>query len=258
MKAEPDAAVGDLLSLQARAHKDRCSSRSPGDPQGDRGRPEAPGGGRARRRARAVDGGRPLDALVAGERALAVADKLEGEASRAVADGAGGLMAPILGRVGAVVVQLPGKFTLGSAEAYDASLGPILVEAPSPRLCPASRGRPGAGLLGPARDLSPRVPGRRDARRALSPVEEPPDAGPRHRDSPARVARVWENKVTARTEVPLPDLAVHAAGRLAFAGRDPDTEHRLYENARPSTLDRVAGQPPCAARTVIRGPGGSA
>ena len=94
---------------------------------------------------RALDERRPLDGLAAGERALAVADKLSGNPARSIAAEAERLMAPVLGRLGVVIVQLPGKFTLGSEASYDAALGPILIEglrrrgfAPRPASGPAS------------------------------------------------------------------------------------------------------------------------
>ena len=240
--AEPDSALGDLLSLQARARKDRALA------------PLVPALLRAIQSARrrqadaaldaarsAAEGNRPLDALAAGERALAVADRLEGDASRAVAAGAEGLMAPILARLGVVVVQQPGKFTLGSAASYDTALGPIL--AASLR----RRGYAPRPPTGPARALWDR----HAARRLEFQVVEAP--GVLYLQSQNRLTQVvtslalvrgseifWQANVTARTEVPLPDLGAHASGKIAFADKDLDMEHRLYENARLSALDRVA------------------
>ncbi len=192
---------------------------------------------------RALDEGRPLDGLAAGERALAVADKLPGEPSRAIAADAEALMAPVLARRGVVVVQLPGKFTLGSEASYDSALGPIVVDALRRRgFAPRPASGPAAALWD-----------RHAPRRLEFHVAE--SRGVLYLESQNRITQIittltltrgretlWQGAVTARTQVPLPALSAHASTRIGVANRDLDMEHRLYENARASTLDRVATQ----------------
>ena len=241
--AEPDAAVGDLLSLQARARKDRALEPLVPAILGaiDAARRRQAEAALAAAR-KALGEGRPLDALAAGERALAVADKIEGPSARSIADEAEALMTPVLARLGVVVVQIPGKFTLGSPSSYDAALGPIFVDALrrkgyAPR--PAS---------GPARALWDR----HAARRLEFQVVE--SHGVLYLDSQNRLsliaasltfakggATLWNDTVSARTRVPLPDLPAYTSGRIAFADRrDLDMEHKLYEDARFLTHEQVA------------------
>ncbi len=242
--AGPDAAVGDLLSLQARARTDRALE--PLVPTILRAVDAArlrQGEAALAASRRALDEGRPLDGLAAGERALAVADKLSGEPSRSVATEAERLMAPVLARIGVVVIQLPGKFTLGSESSYDTALGPILVDALRRRgFAPRPASGPAAALWD-----------RHAARRLQFQVVE--TRGVRYLESQNRITQIittltltrgpttlWQGAVTARTQVPLPSLSAHASTRIGVANRDLDMEHKLYENAWASTLDRVATQ----------------
>ncbi len=241
--AEPDAAVGDLLSLQARARKDRALEPFVPAILGaiDAARRRQAGAALVAAR-RALDEGRPLDALADGGRALAVADKIEGDPARSAAEEAEGLMAPILARLGAVVVQLPGKFTLGSSGAYDSALGPILIDALRRK---GYAPRPPAG---PARVLWDRHATHRLEFR----VDE--SLGALYLQSQNRLSLIvtdltlskggetlWKDHVSARTRSPLPDLPAYSSGRIAFGDRrDLDMEHKLYEDARSMTLDQVA------------------
>jgi hypothetical protein len=243
-KAAPDAAVGDLLSLQARARTDHALE--PLVPtilqavEAARLRQADAALAVARR---SLDEKRPLDALAAGERALAVADKLSGEPSRSIAAEAERLMGPVLGRLGVVAVQLPGKFTLGSEASYDAALGPIIVDALRRR---GFAPRPASGPASALWD-------RHVARRLEFHVAE--SRGVLYLESQNRITQIittltlvrgtvtlWQGAVTARTQVPLPALSAHASTRIGVAGRDLDMEHKLYEDARATTLDRVASQ----------------
>jgi hypothetical protein len=243
-KAEPESAVGDLLSLQARARTDRAleplvpAILKAVDVERLRQAEAALATSR-----RALDEKRALDALAAGERALAVADKLSGEPSRSIAAEAERLMAPVLARLGVVVVQLPGKFTLGSEASYDAALGPIVIDALRHRgFAPRPASGPAAALWD-----------RHATRRLEFHVAE--SKGVLYLESQNRITQIittltltrgsttlWQGAVTARTRVPLPALSAHASTRIGVAGRDLDMEHKLYEDARASTLDRVAAQ----------------
>lgn len=238
----PDDAAGDLLSLQARARSDRAL-----DPLAPTIR-EALDGARRRQVAdglagalRARDDSRPFDTLALAERALVVADKLDADAFRAATAEAEGLASPIVGRIGVIVDQAPGQYTLGSAEAYDIGLGARLADAlrrigyaPRP---PSGHLRPLWDRLAPAR-LSFRVG---ESQEAL------------YLQSPSRLSEIvaslaltrgpstpWQDRVTARTRVPLPDLPAYIGGRLAVSDhRNPETERRLYEDARVQVFDMV-------------------
>jgi hypothetical protein len=242
--AGPDADVGDLLSLQARARTDRALE--PLVPTilraVDAARHRQAEAALAAAR-RALAESRPLDGLAAGERALAVADKLTGEPARSIAAEAERLLAPVLRRLGVAVVQLPGKFTLGSDASYDGALGPILVDGL--RRCGFAP-RPAAGPAAALWD-------RHAERRLEFHVAE--SRGVRYLESQNRITQIitsltlargsttlWQGAVTARTHVPLPSLSAHASTRIGVANRDLDMEHKLYEDARASTLDRVATQ----------------
>jgi hypothetical protein len=239
---EPVAAVGDLLTLQARARQDRAlgsmTSTISAAIEAARRRQAAADLDAARR---ALAEGRPFDALSLGERSLVVADKLGTEASKAAVADADALMAPILGRIGVIVVQSPGQYTLGSAEAYETSLGPIIGEglrrqgfAPRPP-------------RGPARLLWDR----HAAYRFNFQIAEVQDA--LYLQSKSRVSAItasltlssdgatkWSARVTGKTQVPLPDLPAYVGSRLAVSDhREPEAERRLYENARTSMLDLV-------------------
>jgi hypothetical protein len=241
-RLEPSDAVGDLLTLQARARRDPAlgsmTSAISAAIEAARSRLVQADLDAARS---ALDGGRHLDALALGERALVVADKLGAESSKAAVAEAEALMAPILGRIGVIVVQTPGQYTLGSAEAYDASLGPIIGEglrrqgfAPRPP-------------RGPAKALWDR----HAAYQLNFQVHEAQDS--LYLQSKSRVSAItasltlsnasgtnWSTRITGKTQVPLPDLPAYVGSRLAVSDhRDPDTERRLYENARTSMLDMV-------------------
>jgi hypothetical protein len=240
--AEPEAAVGDLLSLEARAAKDRALEplipAILGAVDAARRRQAASALAVARR---AVAEGRPLDALEAGERALAVAEKLEGGAGGSIAADARALMTPIIARLGVVVVQLPGTFTIGTASAYDAALCPILADALRRH---GFAPRPPTGPSRPLWEVHA-------SHRLEFQVSEAMGVLYLHSQNRLSLINVdlavrrgqqslWSAHVNARTQVPLPDLAAGVASRIAVAGRDLDMEHRLYEDARASAVGQVA------------------
>ena len=250
-RLEPIAAVGDLLTLQARAGTDRAldSLTSTILESLDA----------ARRRLittsfvntqRARDENRPFDALRLGEQALAVAEKLDASAQRSAFTEAELILTPIVAKIGVILVQSPGRFTLGSTQTYETALGPILADklrkqgyAPRP-------------TRGPARVL---WDGHAPYRVEFQIVET---QGSLYLESKSRVSDItasislargqdilWETRLIGRTLVPLPDLAAYVGSRLAVSDRrNPEAERLLYENARGSLIEqaaaRLSGLPP--------------
>ncbi len=239
---EPAAAVGDLLSLQARARQDRAL-----DPLVstvlralEAARRRQVGADLAAAR-RARDEGRHPDALALGDRALTVADRLDPDAGRSAVAEAEEVLGPIVGRVGVIVAQLPGQFTLGTAESYDATPGAAVADALR------RRGYAPRPARGPSRPLWDRLaPYRLTFQMAET-------QGGLYLQSQNRVSEVtaalalkrgregvWSSRVTGRTQVPLPDLPAYLGTRLATAPRrEPVIERRLYQSARAAAVDAV-------------------
>jgi hypothetical protein len=242
--AAPDAAVGDLLSLQARARADRAIDALTPVIQraieAARRRQVAADLASARR---ARDEGRPLDALSLAVRALTITDKLESDrnSAHAAEAEASALLAPILEQIGVVVVQLPGQYTIGTPDSYESTLGARAVDALR------KQGFAPRPPTGPARPLWDQ---HASYRLEFQLVETQPSL---YLQSKSRVSEIkavlclrrhgqaiWTEQITGRTQVPLPDIAAFQASRLAVSDhRDPDTERRFYDNARRAVLDAI-------------------
>ena len=238
----PSEAVGDLLSLQARARTDRAldpiaaSIRLAIDAARARGMADDLAAARS-----AADAGRTADALARVDRALVAADKLDAGAIRSATAEAESIAGPILGRVGVIVEQGPGTFTLGSVASYDAALGPRIADVLR------RRGYAPRPVSGPARPLWDRHAPYR-LRFAVTEVQEGLYLQSKSRLSEVSAAltmvkgreTTWGDRSSTRTQVPLPDLPAYLAGRLAVSDRrEPETERRLYEDARVRLVDVV-------------------
>ena len=236
------AAVGDLLSLQARARTDRAL-----DGQTTlilkaiavaRGRQVEADLASARKSA---GEGRPFEALTIGERALLVADKLEGPAGRAAIARAETILGPIVARFGAVIVQRPGLYSLGSADAYDKAVGPTLDDtirrqgyAPRP-------------TQGPSRFVWDRhAPYRLEYQ--VTETRGGFYLASKNHTSEITMSltltkadrTLWQTRVLGRTQIPLPNLAAYVGSRMAVsAHQSSESERLLYENARSVTLEQV-------------------
>ena len=239
---DPLAAVGALLSIQARARGDRAL-----DPLAatirlalDEARRRQVAADLASAR-RSGDSGRPFEVLAMADRALTVADKLGTADLDAARSEAEGLVAPIVGRIGVIVEARPGQFTLGSISAYDVAIGARLVDALRRQGYVPKPGK------GPTRAFWDR----HALYRLSYQVVETQDA--RYLQSPNRLSEItaslmltkgretpWQDRMTGRTQVPLPALPAYLAGRIAIAERrDPETERRLYDSARSQLLEQV-------------------
>ncbi len=250
-KQEPDAAVGQLLTLQARARTDRTldgltTTILAAIDAARRRQVEADFA--AARRAR--DEGRPFDALTLGERALGVADKLDANTARSAMAESDSILGPIVARMGVIVVQLPGTYSVGSVEAYDKTLAPILVDVLR------RKGYVPKPPKGSARTIwDQHAPYRCEFRVAEA-------QGMFYLQSKNRVSEItanlsllkgreafWQVVMSGRTQVPLPDLSAYVGSRIAVSERrNPDVERMLYDNARASLMEQlgatVRGMPP--------------
>jgi hypothetical protein len=240
---EASTAVGSLLSLQARARTDRALDglTSTIHDAIDRARRRQVEADLAAAR-KASDDGRSFDALTLGERALVVADKLDAVSSHAVIAEAELILGPIVSRIGAIVVQRPGQFSLGSGESYDKLLGPVLTDALR------RQGFAPRPSRGPARGLWDR-----HARYRLEfhLAESQGAIYLQSKNHTSEIAAslalingdqtVWQTQVIGRTQVPLPNLAAYVGSRMAVSDhRSPESERLLHENARSVLLEQVA------------------
>ena len=242
---EPAEAVGDLLGLQARIARDRAleplATTISAAIESARIR-QADGllaGSRT-----AIAAGRSGDGLAAIGRAMEIAERREAAASRRVAAEAEAIAAPVLAEIGVVVHQGPGTYSLGNARAYDDAIVPTFDEALR------ARGFAPRPPSGPARAVWDRHAVYR-LEFAVVELQEALYLQSKSRLSEIRAtlsltkrgAVVWSGRASGRTEVPLPGLSAYVAGRLAVSEvRDPETERRLYDDARRTALGQVANQ----------------
>ena len=248
---EPSTAVGDLLGLQARARKDRAldglTSIILSALESARKRQVEVDLAGARL---ARDQGRVFDALTLCEKALIASDKLDASSGRAAAAEAEAIMGPIVARIGAIVVQIPGRYALGSVHAYDSTLGARLADGLREQ---GYAPQPLGGPIAPIWDRHATV--RMEYQIAESQNALYLQSKSRTSEIAARLGLIrrgktdWQTHVTARTQVPLPDLPAYIGGRLAISDKpNPETERRLYENARLGLLDQIGlavrGLPP--------------
>ena len=245
VRLNSNVAVGDLLTLQARARTDRAldglTSTILTSIDAARRRQVAADFLNAKR---ASDENRPFDALKLTEQAFAAADKVDANLSRSAFVEGEAILGPIIARIGVIVIQLPGQFTLGSTQTYDTTLGPTL----------ADHLRKQGYATRPSRGQAQVIWDRRAPFRVEFQIAE--TQGSLYLQSKSRVSAItasmsmikgqevlWQARVIGRTQEPLPDLAAFVASRLAVSDRrSPETERLLYENARGSLLEQVGAR----------------
>jgi hypothetical protein len=240
---DPDRAVGESLTLHARAARDPALAPLADaiDARLDESR---------RRQARVdldlarkeLDAGRDSEAFAAAERLHARAEKLPEPDAGKFRDDARAVLEAAVGRSGVALPPVTGKFAAGSAEGYTMALERPRVESLRSRgYLPQPRKSAWASLW------DEKAP----YREAIQ-VAETQDAY--YLQSKNRTTQVdgtfelfhgdrsaWRTRVVARTRVPLPDLPAYLAGHLGTAGRrDPEVERRLQHDALAQFVEQSA------------------
>ena len=231
---DPDRAVGESLTLEERARRDPALAPLAGTI-----------GGRldeSRRRQAAADLELARRSLDAGQdaRAFEVAERLHDRAGhlpdregRRFRDDARAVLEAAVGRSGAALPPVVGRFVAGSAQAYSSTVDRHRVEALRARgYLPQPHRSPWSSLW------DEKAPFRLTVQVAETQEEL-------YLQSKNRTTQIdgtielfrdgrssWRTRMVARTRSPLPDLPAYLAGRLATAAhRDPEVERRLHDDA---------------------------
>ncbi len=231
---DPDRAVGESLTLKARAARDPALA-----PLADA---IAAGLDESRlRQARAdldlarkeLGAGRDDRAFAAAERLHARAEKLPDPDDRTFRDAARSVLEAAVGRSGVALPPVVGKFAAGSAGSYTAALEKPRAESLRRRgYLPQPRDSDWAALW------VEKAPYRQTIEVAES--YERPYLQSNNRttliDAGFELSHggrsIWRARAFARTRVPLPDLPAYVSGHIGTAGRrDPDAERRLQKDA---------------------------
>ena len=250
--ADPGPAVGQVLTLRARAMSDPALA----------GLETAIEAALERLRqtwaeadsveaAKAFEAGRPDRAMELCERQHRTADELPAAPRHRLQDEAAALARRIIARYGTIVEPVKGQFTLGTPDSYTAQLRPIFLE-----------GLRNHGYLPrPAQPVWPDLWSEAAPFRVVFEVVERQDES--YLQSPNRISHLegkmqmvrdgatfWHDTPNARTQVPVPALPAYQASRVAVsAHRSPDFERLLYNNARAGLLERIGlsirNLPPC-------------
>jgi hypothetical protein len=251
---EPGRAVGEALTLLARASKDEALAGLEPAILGalERLRQRWAEADSAAARKAFVDG-RHGAAMELCERQYRTAGELPTPLRCRLQEEATDLARRLIGQYGTVVEPVRGQFTLGSAASYDAQIRPHLVEALLKRGYLPRRSR------GSWDDLWDSAA---PFRVSFEVVENQHDVYLESRNLMSRLqgrvrvtrggAEFWRDSPIAQTEVPLPGVSAYLAAQVA-AGlhRNPDCERLLYENARTNFMERfgmtLRNIPPCPA-----------
>jgi hypothetical protein len=156
--------------------------------------------------------------------------------------GALSIAATVASSRGVILEPVSGKFRLGSTSAYNADLRPVLASALEKRgYVPLAEGSPLRHVW------NENALYRMSLNLTESQNEEYQQSRNRISEIDGRLAftsggaELWHAQLTARTQVPLPNIAVYEATRLALAPeRNPAVELRFYRDARKSFHDKVA------------------
>jgi hypothetical protein len=240
---DPNTALGELLTLQARARTDRAL-----DSLSTTIRLAIDSARRRRVEAdfdlarKATTDNRPFDAIHLVEQAVATAEKLDQTPRQAALETAETILKPIVARRGVIIQQQPGQFALGSVTLYETGLVPILADALK------KQGYAPKPLKGPIQVFWDQyAPVRLDFQitevlgstylQSLNRTSEITSNIVFHRGAEI----LWQNRMTTRTQVPIPIQSAFAASRLAVSDkRSTESERLLHENAKSTLFEQVA------------------
>jgi hypothetical protein len=239
----PDQAVGEAMTLDARAELDRAleplASEIASKLRSSRIRQARADEAAARW---ALEHGKPAEAFQLAARLHERASSLDGSDSRSFQETATTLIETIVAKYGVALPTPTGRFLVGSAEAYEISL-----ERPWTDTLRAH-----GYLVSPRNSPWRPVWDEHAPFRATTSLVETQDGF--YYQSKNRTTQVdaileltregqsiWQTRVVARTRVPLPDLPAYLAGHLATASkRDPDIEKRLQADAVALFVEQAA------------------
>ncbi len=241
---DPDRALGEALTLLARAGKDPAlASLAPSiETKAAEARLRRAGADLEAAR-RWLGEGRPAEAFDAAERLDRHAEGLaEADAGRSRAD-ARAVIEEVVGRFGIAVPPTSGQFLAGSGEGYDKALRRPIADICKIRgyLLPPASGSPWRPLwdeLAPFR-LTLRVVEAQDipylqSRNRTSQVDG-------HYEFARKGTVAWQARVATRTRQPLLDLPAYQAGHLATSDRrDPAVERRFHDDALAQFVEQSA------------------
>jgi hypothetical protein len=250
--ADPGSAVGQVLTLRARAARDPALAdlATAIEAALERLR-QTWAQADSVEAAKALEAGRPDRAMDLCERLHRTADELPAEPRHRLQDEAAAIARRIIARYGTIVEPVRGQFTLGTPDSYTTQLRPIFLE-----------GLRNHGYLPrPAQPVWPDLWTEAAPFRIVFEVVERQDES--YLQSPNRISQIdgkmemvrggkafWHDTPSARTQVPVPALPAYQASRVAVsAHRSPDFERVLYNNARAGLLERIGlsirNLPPC-------------
>lgn len=175
----------------------------------------------------------PSQAITLAEHVMATTANLPPGAGRELQEGAQSLASQVAEQSGILLVPPHGRFRLGSHSSYDAELRPLLTDLAQ---------RHGYVPLGANSPFHALWDQRARYRLAID-VNE--DQGDYYLQSKNRISMIeadialtrsgtdiWHGRCSARTQVPLPNLRVYEAHRLALGEkRVPEVEQRFYKDA---------------------------
>ena len=240
---DPDHAVGESLTIAERARHDPALEPLAGTI-------EARLDGSRRRQAeadlqvarRAFESGKDAEAFAAAERLHDRAEQLPDSLRKSLQDDARAILEAAVEHSGVTLPPVTGRFVVGSAEAYTATLERHRVEALKARgYLPQPRKSPWAPLwLEKAPfQLNVQIVESREEYYLQSKNRITQVDGNFELIHDGQVA--WQTRMVARTRMPLPDLPAYLAGHLATAGkRDPETERLLHDDALAQFVDQAA------------------
>jgi hypothetical protein len=231
---DPEAAVGEALTLVAKAKEDHALAPLAGMIEDclaeSRMRRVESDLGLARR---AFEAGRDAEAFTLADRLYSRAKDLPDADARRYGDEAEALLGAVVGRSGVMLPLIAGRFVAGSAEGYASSLDRFRAEALKARgFLPQPRRSPWASLWDEKAPFvqTVEIAESQDGLYLQSKNRTTLIDGTfelLHKDQV-----VWKDRVVARTRSPLPDLPAYLAGHLATASkRNPEVEQRLHADA---------------------------
>jgi hypothetical protein len=239
---DPDHAVGESLTIAERARHDPALEPLAGTIEA---RLEA-----SRRRQaeadleiarRTLESGQDAKAFAAAERLHDRAEELPDHVRKPYQEEARTILETAVHRSGVALPPVTGRFVVGSAEVYTATLDRHRVEALKARgYLPQPRHSSWATLWAEKAPFQATI-------QVVETREE------LYLQSKNRVTQIdgtielirdgqvlWKGRVFARTRVPLPDLPAYLAGHLATASkRDPEVERRLHDDALAQFVDQT-------------------
>ena len=231
---DPEAAVGEALTLAAKAKEDHALAPLAGAIEDrlaeSRMRQAESDLGLARR---AFEAGRDAEVFSLADRLYARAKDLPDADARRYGDEAEAMIGVVVGRSGVKIPPVAGRFVAGSAEGFSLSLDRFRAEALKAR----------GFLLQPRRSTWASLWVEKAPFVQTVEIAESQDG--LYLQSKNRTTLidgtfellhkdqvVWKSRVVARTRSPLPDLPAYLAGHLATASkRNPEVEQRLHADA---------------------------